>query len=91
MGIGFQQGAIVAQAVLAFNDAAVSTTAVGFLQVLGGSVFVLVDSRIRSIMMPLFERLSWDIITAAIRILGTIGIGWSVEWPKGEFKSTISP
>ncbi|KAL4751927.1 hypothetical protein BDW72DRAFT_172467 [Aspergillus terricola var. indicus] len=42
VGLGFQQGTVAAQAVLPFNDVALGTAVVVFLQVLGGSIFVSV-------------------------------------------------
>ncbi|KAJ5193545.1 hypothetical protein N7449_009687 [Penicillium cf. viridicatum] len=42
VGLGFQQGTVAAQAVLPFNDVAVGTAVVVFLQILGGSIFVSV-------------------------------------------------
>ena len=42
VGLGFQQGTVAAQAVMPFDDVAVGTAVVVFLQVLGGSIFVSV-------------------------------------------------
>ena len=40
IGLGFQQGGVAAQAVLAFKDVSIGTATVLFVQILGGSLFV---------------------------------------------------
>lgn len=48
VGLGFQQGAVAAQAVLKFRDVPIGTAVVLFVQILGGAVFVAVAQNLFS-------------------------------------------